>query len=138
MTSVIASLQRIDVLNIFWPSGSLLRRDQIGQRQNVKLLLLIGHDLSSDPHIIKFNAGRLGLNIDADTVVEDRHIVRKNILDRSHGCRAKPSICESVQQAPRVLGRRLDQHVEVECRAWHAVQDGGNSADDDVFHVMLL
>ena len=52
--------------------------------------------------------------------------------------RAESSVEKRVEQALGIIKRGFDKDVEIECRAWHAVQDRGNPADHDIFHIMAL
>jgi hypothetical protein len=78
------------------------------------------------------------LDIHAHAIFEDGDLVGYDVPGRSQGRRAEPGVEQRIEQSLGVVGRGFDQDIQVEGHAGHAVQDRGDPADHDVFHVMAV
>jgi hypothetical protein len=77
------------------------------------------------------DARYVSVDLDAQQAAEGEDVAGEEILDRELGLDAEP-LADSLADPARVLGRRLDQDVEITRRPVRDQRDDRDPADDDV------
>ena len=72
------------------------------------------------------------MHVDPHAIAENRDLVSKQVVHVRQRSRAEARGFQSAQQPAGVFLRRIDEDVEIERSAGDAVQDGGDTPDDDV------